>query len=198
MTLYLVRHGRCEGTGYVGRGSDVPLTEPGRRDMEALGTRLRTEAAGPVEILCSSLLRARESAGLLARALNYPGALREDDRLDEMDFGSWEGMDYKSLEALFPKQWEAWLEDTWNNSPPGGERGRSMAERVESFYRDLRKDIRAGEGSLVIVAHGGSLRMLLCLFLGLPPQRQWAIRIDRGGMATVEMAGDLPVLKGLS
>jgi phosphohistidine phosphatase len=84
--LYLVRHAEAA----PGEPDELrPLTEEGRDQARALGERLRGEDASPSVILTSPLLRARETGGELARALDVesepderlaPGASADDVR----------------------------------------------------------------------------------------------------------------------
>jgi len=84
--LYLVRHAQAA----PGEPDDLrPLTPEGRDQARALGERLRDENARPDAVLTSPLLRARETGGELAQALELeaepderlaPGASVEDVR----------------------------------------------------------------------------------------------------------------------
>jgi phosphohistidine phosphatase len=84
--LYLVRHAQAA----PGEPDELrPLTREGREQARALGERLRDEDARPDALLTSPLLRARETGGELARALEIeaepderlaPGASVEDVR----------------------------------------------------------------------------------------------------------------------
>ena len=86
MRLYLVRHAEAE----PGEPDELrKLTPEGREQARALGRRLRAEGARPATILTSPLLRARETGGELARALEVeaepderlaPGATADDVR----------------------------------------------------------------------------------------------------------------------
>ena len=86
MRLYLVRHAQAAS----GEPDELrPLTAEGREQARALGERLRAEEASPEVVLTSPLLRARETGGELARALDAetepderlaPGATLEDVR----------------------------------------------------------------------------------------------------------------------
>jgi phosphohistidine phosphatase len=74
--LYLVRHAEA----VRGEPDDLrPLTTSGREAARALGDRLAAEGAHPEAVLTSPLLRARETAAELCRALG--GAPEADERL---------------------------------------------------------------------------------------------------------------------
>jgi phosphohistidine phosphatase len=66
MRVYLVRHAEAAG----GEPDDLrPLTAAGREAAKALGARLAREGAHPSAVISSPLLRARETAVELCRAL---------------------------------------------------------------------------------------------------------------------------------
>jgi phosphohistidine phosphatase len=76
MQLYLVRHAEAAG----GEPDELrPLTPDGREQARSLGERLRQSGVRPDAILTSPLLRARETAALLARELGVEAV--PDDRL---------------------------------------------------------------------------------------------------------------------
>ena len=76
MRLYLVRHAEAA----PGDPDELRrLTPQGREQARALGQKLDADGARPGAILTSPLLRARETGGELARALDV--ATEPDDRL---------------------------------------------------------------------------------------------------------------------
>ncbi len=76
MRLYLVRHAEAA----PGEPDELrPLTAKGREQARALGEQLRADEVRPSAVLTSPLLRARETGGELARALEVPA--EPDDRL---------------------------------------------------------------------------------------------------------------------
>ncbi len=74
-----------------------------------------------------------------------------DDRLQELDFGAWEGLPWDDVprEAL-----DAWAAHPETFAPPGGENGASLIARVTVFYQAL------GPGDHVVITHGGPLKVL--------------------------------------
>jgi phosphohistidine phosphatase len=76
MELYLVRHAEA-AAGTPDRAR--PLTSVGRDQARALGARLRDSGVLPDAIVTSPLLRARETASLLAEALGIE--VTDDERL---------------------------------------------------------------------------------------------------------------------
>jgi alpha-ribazole phosphatase len=79
------------------------------------------------------------------------GPYRVDDRLQELDFGTWEGLPWDDVPRA---ALDAWAAAPAMFAPPGGESGAALIARVTSFYRDL------GPGSHIVVTHGGPLKVL--------------------------------------
>ncbi len=200
--LVLIRHGECEGAGtYIGRGSDVPLTGEGRDSLRRTGQILREGGYAPTRIITSSLHRAIESGHILAGELGIgpsPRSCPPDSRLDETDFGLFEGLTYGEIIRDYPFPSNLWFKDPWRNAPPGGETAAETLDRVRSFYGDLMRALSGEDRDLLVVAHGGSLRLLICLLLAVDPESHWHFRLDRGGRAHFEITGDFPVLTELA
>ena len=85
------------------------------------------------------------------------GAYRVDDRLQELDFGQWEGMLWDDVPRAALDRWAA---DPAGFAPPGGESGVALVARVTAFCRAL------PPGDHVIVTHGGPLKVLAPLLRG--------------------------------
>lgn len=177
LRVFLIRHGQTQWNfeqRYQGQ-TDIPLTELGRRQAEAVGRRL---AAEPIEaIYASDLQRAYETAAPLARYLGLP--VLTDERLREVHFGAWEGYTFKEVEERYPEEVYAWLRAPHLHAPPGGESGADFIGRVRSFWEELRG--RHPEGTVAIFAHGGSLVTLTELVLKLPYESRWKLRLSHGG-----------------
>lgn len=45
--------------------------------------------------------------------------------------------------------------------------------------------------TVLVVSHGGPLRVLVCLLLGLPPEMHWSFRLDRASLTVIEWVGDM-------
>ena len=65
---------------------------------------------------------------------------------------------------------------------------RQLLQRVMAEQAAIaRSDDRSIEGDVVIVSHGGPLRVLLCSMLGMPLERQWQIRLDPGSLSAIDL-----------
>lgn len=177
-TLFLVRHGQTDWNkqGRFQGHTDVPLNRRGRQQAAALADYLAT--AGIEVIYSSDLVRARETAQPLAQAAKIP--LQTEGRLREMSFGRLEGLTAAQIEARYPDHFPAYRQDSVNTPPPGGESFQQMLQRVGRALEDL---AAANEAKKVLVtAHGGSLKALLCYLLELDPHQRWRLILNNGSV----------------
>src|SRR6185295_12841922 len=100
-TVLLTRHGhtdRSEPEQYLGQRVHASLTERGRRDAEALASRLEPI---PIDrIISSPLGRAVETAQILAARVHVE--VETDERMTELDYGVWEGLEVEEIDTRFP------------------------------------------------------------------------------------------------
>jgi probable phosphoglycerate mutase len=104
------------------------------------------------------LSRARETAEIVGERLGLQPRL--DWRLREGDRGDWEGRLFRDIAREQPERFAAWKRAgaTWRF--PGGESLAEQQQRVAASVEDVR---RAGELPALLVCHGGSIRVMLCL-----------------------------------
>jgi probable phosphoglycerate mutase len=173
-TVMLVRHGETDWNrdGRIQGQSDPPLNDLGREQARELATSLTGQHVDA--IYASDLRRARETAEILAAELGLPVVVDAD--LRELHFGDWEGSTIEELTAEFPDAVERWRsgdEIPW----AGGETREQMAERVRRAVRRLAATHDGGQ--ILLVAHGGPVRVLLMDAAGMtfPEQRREFRRI---------------------
>jgi len=79
--LTLLRHAKSSWDDAAIDDRDRPLNERGERDAPLMGRRLRARGARPALILASPALRARRTAQIIAREIDYPREFlqREDE-----------------------------------------------------------------------------------------------------------------------
>lgn len=188
--VYLVRHGATvwNSAGRYQGHSDIVLSSDGRRQAELLTDRLRRVHLDGV--YASDLIRARETAATIAAphslAINTRAALRE------INFGSWEGLTYQEIIAGYPGEWEEWRRNPATRPVPGGESFQQVQERVgQAFNRIVAQE--KGR-NILLVAHGGSLRTLICTILGLDLNAVWRFRLDNTGVSVVDCYDDTSIL----
>ena len=192
--LLLVRHGETawNAAGRFQGQSDVPLNPTGQRQAGALARLLAAEG---VEALYSSdLRRAWETADSIATSLGL--SVQLEPRLREMAFGHWEGLTFAETQQRHPRTLAAWQEDPMQMAPPGGETLLQVANRVNAALQGI---ITARQAqTVVLVAHGGPLRVLLCLVLGLPARAHWQFVITPGSLSELSLDDQGAILTRLN
>lgn len=190
-TVYLVRHA-ATGLEHVWLGQrDTPLSDAGRRQAERLAAALRDSGADA--LFSSDLVRARETAAPLVRALNLTPMLVSG--LRERHFGTWEGLTWEEISRRFPSEADAYVNDWLHVAPPGGEPVDAMRHRVLAAWADIAS---AAWSRAIVVGHGGSNRMLLAEFLGMPLAHLFRIDQDVAALNRIELVDGVPCIGELN
>ncbi|MFI7415215.1 histidine phosphatase family protein [Streptomyces sp. NPDC049627] len=163
-TLLLARHGQTiwhAENRYAGV-SDVPLTDTGRAQAEALG---RWAAAHPVDAIWTSpLSRAVATADPACRALGI--APHREPGLRECDFGVLEGRTLAEFAAEDPAAAEAFRTDPVAHPFPRAEGPAAAADRGAAALRRIAAAHPGGR--VLVVAHNTLFRLVLCTLLSIP------------------------------
>jgi alpha-ribazole phosphatase/probable phosphoglycerate mutase len=190
--LYLARHGQVVGHERfpIYGHTDVDVTEEGKSQMEALADRLRqTEIAA---VYASDLQRSEMGARTIAR--HHDVEVHVLPELREMYFGDWEAMTVTDVQERFPDELRMRGEDLVGYEIPGG------GESIEGFSRRvltrLEDILREREGKdILIVAHGGVNRVILCAALGLDLSRMFTLHQDYGCLNIVDYFPDTALVR---
>lgn len=187
--LSLLRHGR---TGYSGRyvgALDVGLSLEGITQIENLRPYFQMNI--PAVCISSPMQRCVQSHEIL-----FPkGHVEHDADLREINFGEWEGLSFQEIVSDYPvlvKQWAEWsLEFCF----PGGER---IGDFVQRVHRAADRILARSEEDILLVAHGGVIRALLCYFLQLEPSEYLLFQVQKARIAKMELFDQGAVLTGLN
>lgn len=165
--------------------TDVPLSDASRAALRALRLPARWR---DLPVLCSPLLRARETAAILGDA----ASVIYDDRLVEMDFGDWEGAIAADLLADPDCAYgpvEGW---GWDFRPPLGETPAEMLARVAPVLEEA-----AAIGPCLIICHRGVMRAIMAAAADWPYLGPEPFRIRRARVHPVMLsAAGSPVALG--
>ncbi|MDL0431916.1 alpha-ribazole phosphatase family protein [Marinobacter sp. TBZ242] len=165
-TIDLIRHGEPAG-GPMFRGNrDDPLSDLGWQQM-----RSAISKADQWDLVVTSpLLRCRRFAEQLASERQL--TLEQDERLREISFGAWEGMTADAILAQTPEALTRFWNDPVANPPPEGEPVAGFHARVREAWSHWCREA-AGQHVLV-VCHGGVIRMILAEVMGIPLDRSFS------------------------
>ena len=157
--IFLARHGETNDNREPLRFQgwrDTPLNDTGRRQAAELAERVAGD--GIVSLWSSDLGRARETAEIVGARLGQQPRL--DWRLREANRGEWEGRLFEDVAREEPEPYAAWLRAGPEWRFPGGESLQEQQDRVAACVADVRA---AGALPALLVSHGGSIRVMLCL-----------------------------------
>jgi broad specificity phosphatase PhoE len=178
--ILLARHGETEwnALGMLQGHTDVPLNDIGREQARSLIATV--SLAGVASVWSSDLARAQETAAIVATALAV-AAPSIDPELRERRFGVFEGLTREQCAGRYPREWQAWRTET--APPPGAESSEVVVARMT---RALERIAGQSQGSVLVVSHGGAMRLWLMQVLGedVPLIDNGAIFVvehDRGG-----------------
>jgi broad specificity phosphatase PhoE len=179
--ILLVRHGETEwsATGRHTGLSDVPLTEAGREQAQALGERLADRE--PVLVLTSPLKRALDTC----RLAGFGDHAQIRDDLVEWDYGEYEGLTTAEIRRTAPG-WTVWTQPT-----PGGETADAVGARCDRVLAELREV----EGDAIVFAHGHILRVLAARWIGLGTQMGSRLALATGTLSIIGWERETQVVR---
>jgi probable phosphomutase (TIGR03848 family) len=161
--VLLVRHGLTPTTGVKlpGRARGLHLSDEGRRQAEEAAARI-AKISKVVAVYSSPLERARETAGIIAKARNM--AVRIERGLLEIDIGKWTGLALKDAAAR--PEWKAIQQHPSGFRFEGGESFTEMQARVTSAI--LRIVSRHTGRIIVAVSHADPIKAAVAHAIGTP------------------------------
>ena len=181
--LVLVRHGQSEWnlknlfTGW----KDVGLTEKGVAEAKTAGERLKRKGLKFDIAYTSVLTRAQRTLDLMLAELGQTGLKTiKDQALNERDYGDLTGLNKDDAR----KKWGEEQVHVWRRSydvaPPGGESLKDTLARALPYYMvHVQPDVLSGK-SVLISAHGNSLRALIMAIEGLTPEEILKRELETG------------------
>jgi broad specificity phosphatase PhoE len=171
-TLWLVRHGETQFNvdGIFQGQLDTPLNARGQRQARQVAEALKGQRFDAV--YSSDLARCADTAQAIVALHGNTMALEPD--LREMHYGVLQGIRYDQFREVLATHGlaEAWGSGVFSRdgmAPPEGESIHQLRERVERFVARLDHEHPPESGrTLLVVSHGGTLRALMTVLLGLP------------------------------
>ena len=188
VTVILARHGQVSWNierRFLGH-RDLPLTEEGIRQAEKLAHRLGREPA-LARAYSSDLERAAATARKVAEVRGIE--VIESNDLRELDFGDWEGLTFDEIKKGWGPLLDLWLDDPFKYRPPGGESLGQLLGRTEGAMKRI---IGANPGKTVlVVSHGGPIRLLTCLYMGWPLGDFWSVPHRHAAISVFRFCGNV-------
>jgi 2,3-bisphosphoglycerate-dependent phosphoglycerate mutase len=180
-TLILVRHGQSQWnlenrfTGWI----DIPLAEEGRREARRAGELLKGYHFD--HGFTSALKRAQETIQIILDVIGQPDVPVERDKaLNERFYGDLQGLNKEETAQKFGVERVHLWRRSYDVSPPGGESLKDTAARVLPYYQmHIEPRLLRGE-TILVVAHGNSLRALVMVLENISSQAIPNLNIPTG------------------
>lgn len=177
-----MRHGQTswnqEGK-YQGH-SDISLNERGIKQGNLVAKRLANEKISA--IYSSDLLRAQQTAEAIAEYHGLSVITKPEFR--EINFGIWEGLTYQEIMEDWSEILTAMYSKPGEIGPPQGESFQVVKQRVTRSLQECIAEHQ--EQTIVLVSHGGTMRVLLCAALGIGLDKMWSMRQDSSAINIIE------------
>lgn len=203
LSLFLLRHGECEGGEMVRGRTDVALSERGlcqmRQGWQHLSAPVSAFAPGRLWLASSPARRCTAFANELVGQGPFVGELQLCHWAREMDFGLWDGLPQSEVYRRWPELASAFWRDPLHHSPPQGEPLPDFCQRVRQGWQAwvMALSNSKADGGL-LVCHGGVIRALLSHILqpdqlpGAPWFTSFDLPYGAGVAITVYLADECP------
>jgi 2,3-bisphosphoglycerate-dependent phosphoglycerate mutase len=169
-------------TGWV----DVPLSPRGIQEAKDAGEKLRNFTFD--RAFTSVLARANETLRLVLDTIGQTGIpIEKDKALNERMYGELQGLNKDETAKKYGEaQVKIWRR-SYDVHPPGGESLKDTAERVLPYYeRTIKPHLLKGD-SILVAAHGNSLRALIMELEQLSREQVLELNIPTGAPLLYEL-----------
>nr|WP_242059981.1 histidine phosphatase family protein [Oscillatoria sp. FACHB-1407] len=198
--VILVRHGISSYNvqkRVQGHCDESTLTEEGRDAARSVGSALQGLAFDAA--YSSPLKRARETAELILSTTNITVSqgLTLTDNLKEINLASWEGLTFDEVKAQYPAEYQAWRDRPHElqidlTTPEGTVPFFPVVELFEQAKQFWRETLPKHPGqTILVVAHSGINRALICSAVGLGADRHHAFYQSNCGISVLNFSGEL-------
>ncbi len=173
-TLILVRHGESEWnlqnlfTGWRNPG----LTEKGINEAIATGRKLKAAGIVPDLFYTSALKRAQHTLDLMLEQMGIDNlVITRNQALNERDYGDLAGLNKDDARKKWGEEQVLIWRRSYDVAPPGGESLKDTAARALPYYEaEILPELARGK-TILVAAHGNSLRALVMAIESLSPEQ---------------------------
>ena len=174
MEIYLIRHTAVQAPGICYGHYDVPLAATFAAEAARLPAKLPPP---PYRVYSSPAERCLTLAATVGTDITL------DERLREMNFGTWENRLWADLP---PAETTPWMADYVTLAPPSGETFGAVQQRAAAFLADLAT--AAHPEPTLVFTHGGTIRALVCHCLDIPLRNAFQLQIDYASVTKLTLA----------
>ena len=186
--LVLLRHGESQWnlenrfTGWV----DVPLSPRGNQEAQHAGEKLRSFTFD--RAFTSVLIRANETLRLVLEVIGQTAIpIEKDKALNERMYGELQGLNKAETAKKYGEEQVKVWRRSYDVRPPGGESLKDTAERVLPYYEQTIKPYLLKGETILVAAHGNSLRALIMELEQLSREQVLELNIPTGAPLFYEL-----------
>ena len=197
-TLVLVRHGQSDWnlknlfTGW----KDPDLSPQGVNEAKAAGQRLKAKGLKFDVCFTSALTRAQHTLKLILSELGQTGLPEtRDQALNERDYGELTGLNKDDARAKWGEEQVLVWRRSYDVPPPGGESLKDTLARSLPYYVHMIQPHVLEGKTVLVAAHGNSLRSLIMAIEGLTPEQILKRELETGVPVVYKLAANSRPLK---
>lgn len=182
MRLVLIRHGLTDynlRNKYCG-SSDIGINKIGKLQARAIKNKIKGLKID--KVFCSDLKRSFQTAKIIFGDCNIK--IIRNRNLREINFGKWEGLNFKQIIQSYPLTYKKWLKNPFTVNIPEGEKAKNFIIRIKN---ELGKIIKNNRNSTVaVVGHFGVIRTILNSACKVKRKDFWRMKLNPRAIYIVE------------
>ncbi|MBU3190337.1 alpha-ribazole phosphatase [Clostridium bowmanii] len=181
MNIYLLRHGQTEEnrkSSYYGN-LDISLNSIGisqGNSAKAFFNDIKLD-----KVYISDKKRTREMTKLVLGQAEVE--IIQDSRINETNFGDFEGKTYQEIKRLYPEECDCWQNNWMEFVPPRGESYIKLCERVKCFMEEIKK---LECDNILLCTHSGVIRAIYCYVMNENIDLFWKFGCKNGDISIIK------------
>lgn len=186
MRLILIRHGSTNYNlkkKYCGF-TDIGLNKIGKLQARKLKTKLKRFKIDMV--FTSDLKRSFQTARII---FGQSFKITKNKNLREINFGRWEGLDFKQITKVYASIYKRWLKNPFSINIPDGEKMIRFRNRIKNELKNIMN--HNIHKTIAIVGHAGPIRVILNDCWGIRKNVFWKIEIEPQAVYVIEYKNTL-------
>lgn len=193
--IILVRHALTDDnklsklSGHI----DSKISQEGKIQIKKITEFLKDEKINKIYTTTSS--RTKETVKDLAKINSIQ--IKECKNLKEINFGDFEGKDFKEIQKNYPDEFNQMIKEGYEYTYPNG-------ESLIDCYKRVSKEIKAilGEANdndtILICSHAGTIRNILTYLISNTFEYHWNFKIDNASVSVIEVDNGFAVINKLN
>lgn len=192
--LILVRHATTKDNikGNLSGHIDSDLSDLGNTQILKLNKFLEKENIDCIYTTTST--RTKNTIRDIAKSKNLN--IVESDKLKEINFGDFEGMNFEYIKNSFPEEFEKIIQNGFEYKYPNGE---SLVDSYNRVCKELNYILESNkEKTILICAHAGTIRNIISYIIGKTHEYHWNFKIDNASISIIDIVDGFPVIQTLN